>query len=67
MYGFRDERINHRRRFGNGKVYINGIEGLWSYAKERLQKYHGVSARYFEYHTKELEIRNNYRDDVLYT
>ncbi len=36
MYGFRHERIDHRRidhskRFANGKVYINGIEGFWSY------------------------------------
>ncbi len=24
-YGFRHERIDHSKRFGNGKVYINGI------------------------------------------
>jgi transposase len=30
MYGFRHERIDHGKRFANGKVYINGIEGFCS-------------------------------------
>jgi len=37
------ERIDYSKRFANGKVYINDIEGFWSYANERLMKYHGVS------------------------
>ncbi len=28
-YGFRHERIDHGKRFGNGRVYINGIEVFW--------------------------------------
>ena len=40
-YGFRHERIDHAKHFANVKVYINGIEGFWSYAKCKLQKYHG--------------------------
>ena len=44
MYGFSHERIDHSKRFANVKVYINGIEGFWSYAKGRLLKYHGLSA-----------------------
>lgn len=36
MYGFKHERIDKSIKFSNGKVYINGIEGFWSYAKERL-------------------------------
>jgi transposase len=27
--------------------YIYGIEGFWSYAKERLLKFHGVSRKMF--------------------
>jgi transposase len=42
-YGFRHMRIDHGKRFVNGKIYINGIEGFWSFAKERLMKYHGVN------------------------
>jgi len=34
MYGFKHERIGKSINFSNGKVYINGIEGFWSYAKE---------------------------------
>ena len=67
MYGFRHEQVNCSQKFANGRVYINGIEGFWSYAKERLMKYHGVSARYFEYYIKGLEFRYNHRNDDLYT
>ena len=28
IYGFRYRRIDHGKRFMNGKVYINGIEGF---------------------------------------
>ena len=69
MYGFRHERIDHSLRFANGKVYINGIEGFWSYAKERLLKFHGVSPKNFIYYLKELEFRYNNRenlDDMVY-
>jgi transposase len=46
-YGFRHMRIDHGKRFVNGKVYINGIEGFWSFANERLIKYQGVNPRKF--------------------
>ena len=42
MYGFGHKRIDHSKRFANGKVYINGIEGFWSYAKGKLVKFHGL-------------------------
>ena len=57
MYGFRHERIDHSKRFANGKVYINGIEGFWSYAKGKLLKFHGLSPETFKYYLKELEFR----------
>jgi transposase len=53
MYGFRHERIDHGKRFANGKVYINGIEGFWSYAKERLLKFHGVRREEFRYNNRD--------------
>ena len=40
MYGFKYERIDKSVKFSNGKVYINGTKGFWSYAKERLIKFH---------------------------
>jgi len=30
-YGFKHRRIDHGKRFANGKVYINGIEGFWAF------------------------------------
>jgi len=41
--GYRHLQIGHQRRCASGKVYINGIEGFWRFAKERLLKHHGVS------------------------
>ena len=66
MYGFRHERIDHGKRFANGKVYINGVEGFWSYAKGKLLKFHGLSPEMFPYYLKELEFRYNNRDENLF-
>jgi transposase len=69
IYGFKHERIDKSIKFSNGKVYINGIEGFWSYAKERLLKFPVVSREYFVYYLKELEFRYNFRvnlDEMLY-
>lgn len=65
-YGFKHRRIDHGKRFANGKVYINGIEGFWSFAKERLMKYHGVNPEKFPLYLKELEFRYNHRDRDLF-
>jgi transposase len=32
--GFNNWRIDHGKKFANGKVYSNGIEGFWSFDKE---------------------------------
>ncbi|MEM3099693.1 MAG: transposase [Nitrososphaerales archaeon] len=53
--------IDHKYKFKSGKVYINGIEGLWSFAKERLIKHHGISPRKFLLYIKEMEWRYNHR------
>jgi transposase len=65
-YGFKHRRIDHGKKFANGKVYINGIEGFWSFAKERLMKYHGVNPKKFPLYLKELEFRYNHRDRDLF-
>jgi transposase len=59
--GYRHLKIDHRKRFTSGKVYINGLEGFWSWAKERLIKHHGVSKENFPLYLKELEFRYNHR------
>ena len=59
--GYDHIRIDHNKRFANGKTHINSIEGFWSYAKERLAKYHGISPDKFFLYMKELEFRFNNR------
>ena len=67
MYcGYRHLAVDHRARFTHGKVYINGLEGFWSWAKERLIKHHGISPRWFPFYLKELEFRYNHRNESLF-
>lgn len=64
--GYRHLRIDHQKVFSSGKVYINGLEGFWSYAKERLIKHHGVSIHKFPLYLKEMEFRYNYRNQNIF-
>ncbi|MCX5852753.1 MAG: transposase, partial [Deltaproteobacteria bacterium] len=64
--GYRHLKVDHGKYFSSGKVYINGLEGFWSWAKERLVKHHGVSKEQFPLYLKELEFRyNNRRTDLF--
>ncbi len=65
--GYRHLRVDHDRRFSRGKVHINGLEGFWAYAKERLIKHHGVSKERFPLYLKEMEFRYNHRHQDLFT
>jgi transposase-like protein len=58
--------IDHGKEFGKGRRHINGLEGFWSFAKERLLKYHGVSKSYLHLYLKEMEYRYNYRKENIY-
>lgn len=58
--------VDHGKEFGRGRKHINGLEGFWSFAKERLLKYHGVSKSYFHLYLKEMEFRYNYRKENIY-
>ena len=59
-------RVNHgENEFARGDPHVNGIESFWSYAKRRLQKFNGVSARTFHLHLKECEYRFNNRNKDL--
>lgn len=59
--GYRHLKVDHGKRFSSGKVYSNGLEGFWSWAKERLIKHHGVSKMHSPLYLKELEFRYNNR------
>ena len=53
--------VDHAKSFKRGKRHINGLEGFWSFSKERFLKYHGVSKNHFNLYLKEMEFRYNYR------
>ena len=60
-------RIHHGNdEFANGKNHINGIESFWSFAKRRLEKFHGIPKDTFYLHLKECEFRFNNRDKNMY-
>jgi transposase len=64
--GYRHLNIDHQYKFKQGKVYINGIEGFWSFARERLMKYHGVNPVKLPLYLKELEFRYKNRHHDIY-
>jgi transposase len=64
-YG-RHIQVDHSATFASGVNHINGLEGFWSFAKERLLKYHGISKKHFLFYLKEMEFRYNYRKENLY-
>jgi transposase len=60
-------RVRHGQDvFVNGKNHINGIESFWSFAKRRLEKFHGIPKHTFNLHLKECEFRFNHRNQDLY-
>ncbi len=60
-------KINHSKEFAkNNYNHINGIEGFWSYAKERFYKYHGINKTNYPFYLKEMEFRFNYRNENLF-
>ncbi len=64
--GYKHLNIDHKHKFKEGKVYINGVEGFWSFAKERLIKHHGISQHKFILYLKEMEWRYNNRNEDLF-
>ena len=60
-------RVHHgTNEFARGKNHINGIESFWSFAKNRLIKFHGIPRDTFYLHLKECEFRFNCSNKNLY-
>ena len=62
----RHRKVNHQKTFGRSQTHINGIEGFWSYAKERFHKYHGINRKNYPLYLKEMEFRFNHRNEDIY-
>jgi transposase len=58
--------IDHDKELVNAHNHINGIEGFWSFAKERFHKYHGISKNNYPFYIKEMEFRFNNRNENVY-
>src|SRR3989344_885506 len=59
--------IDHDKELVDDKHnHINGIEGFWSYAKERFHKYHGIKKNNYPFYVKEMEFRFNNRNKNLF-
>ena len=59
--------IKHdENEFAKGRNHINGIEGFWSYAKERFHKYHGIDKKNYPFYLKEMEFRFNHRNESVF-
>ena len=59
--------IRHdKNEFVKEKNHINGIEGFWSFAKERFHKYHGIDKKNYPFYLKEMEFRFNHRNESIF-
>lgn len=45
QYGKHNVIRHDKDEFAKEKNHINGIEGFWSFAKERFHKYHGIDKK----------------------
>jgi len=66
QYGKHSVIKHNKDEFAKGENHINGIEGFWSYAKERFHKYHGISKNNYPLYLKEMEFRFNHRNENLF-
>jgi transposase len=57
---------DYGRGFSRGDVPMNGTEGFLNYAKEKLNKFHGVSKEKFPVYLKEMEFRYNHRREPIF-
>jgi transposase len=59
--------IEHDKEFVDvNHNHINGIEGFWSFAKERFHKYHGIDKLNYPFYVKEMEFRFNHRNESVF-
>jgi transposase len=66
QYGKHNVIKHDQDKFADGKNHINGIEGFWSFAKERFHKYHGIKKNNYPFYLKEMEFRFNHRNESVF-
>jgi transposase len=65
QYG-KHNKINKQYAYAKGRNHVNGIEGFWSFAKERFHKYHGIQKDNYPLYLKEMEFRFNNRNTDIF-
>jgi transposase len=58
--------VDRGERFPRCRVYLSGMEGFWTYARERLLKYHGITDEKMPLYIREMEFRFLHRDEQLF-
>ena len=66
QYGKHNIIRHDKDEFVKEKNHINGIEGFWSFAKERFHKYHGIRKNNYPFYLKEMEFRFNHRNESVF-
>ena len=66
QYGKHNVIRHDKDEFVKEKNHINGIEGFWSFAKERFHKYHGIKKNNYPMYLKEMEFRFNHRNESVF-
>ena len=66
QYGKHNVIRHDKDEFVKEKNHINGIEGFWSFAKERFHKYHGIDKQNYPFYVKEMEFRFNHRNESVF-
>jgi transposase len=50
----------------HGKISLNGLDGFWSFARQRLSNFHGSSDQELLFFLNELAFRYNHRQEELF-
>ena len=66
QYGKHNIIRHDKDEFVNEKNHINGLEGFWSFSKERFHKYHGIDKKNYPFYLKEMEFRFNNRGSKVF-
>jgi transposase len=61
-YGYHHALVAPEDHYPKDYIYLNRENGFWTWARDRLIKYYGVSSLNFPLYIKELEFRYNHRD-----
>ncbi len=65
-YGQHHARVRSEEHCPPDYVYMNRVDGFWTWARDRFIKYFGVSSINFPLYIKELEFRYNHRDQDIF-